>query len=311
MIKRIYLILSICLGSIINLSAQDEIFYYRASGERIIDTPMSINDFVYKYFDSELRYYPVFTNIDNKRLQADFGIEVICFKDLTTTPYGLITSKKLSAETIVTVLKKFKSKDFYNSQRFYENVDRAIEGRRLTSSYLRQNLGSPNKIIPSNDAEDTKWIYDSLRLTLYFVDSVVVGFKSKNYKGNVKKVNNLSGGYHYYSTPVNQYYALSKVVEERDVYYRLQLVGNDDIDYRYNPIKIILENGRIIVKEEEAKVSSVESLPYGNFYLTQIEASLLATYLITDFTLGDSHTVMPTENATDLREYFKVLLSLK
>ncbi len=311
--SKLYILVLLTTLSKFSTKAQDSIYYYKPDGQRLFDTSMSSNDFVAKYFDPLLRYYRWDPYFEDKRLYLDHGVRGIVFKDLTATPYGLITTKKLAPVTISKILQRFTLPQYLNSYQFYEHIKDLIKENMLSKKYVLETLGQPTRTVGANDVDDERWYFDPLKLEVSFKDTLAVDFRSKNYSGNINKrfvaVDNIK----YLSIPSDKYYSVTKVINEGKVHYFMELRSEDDIYVDYAPLRIILKNGKEIRRNEDANVGSgvSKTRTYAHFYLTQAEATLLATSPVTDFKLGDVHEVLPTENSETLRAYFKVLLSMK
>lgn len=313
MTKVILCILFFSSTFINSIKAQDIFYYYKANGQRIIDSSMSAKSFAIKYFDSSERFYIWNATSEDMRMYVDQGVFEICFKSLTSIPYGLITLKKLSPESIKTILNKFTQNRYFNSNRFYDDLEFLIKNKRLTTSYLLETLGIPNRRIDVTDLEDEKWVYDKFKLEIFFKDTLAIKFKSSNYSGNIKRRINLIDHIQYFEIPSDKFYTLAKVINKGKVHYTLELYSQSEIYTENSPLRIIMKNGREIVRDDEANSPGANSTfkTYGRFYLTSQEATLLATSLVTDFKLGDAHEVLPTENAERLLGYFKALLVAK
>lgn len=313
MIRVLFAFLLLTLTMSKNVNAQDSVYYYRPNGQRIFDTSMSPNDFVAKYFDPMLRYYSWNAYFEDKRLYVDQGVYDIVFKDLTATPYGLITKKKLAPATIEKILQRFNLTSYLNSKLLYDHLKDLVKDAKLSKQYLNETLGKPTRNTNATDIDNERWYYDQLKLEISFTDTIAVGFKSKNYSGNIERRNNVLDNIKYFEAPTDKYFDLTKVINKGKTHYTLELYSESEIYSSYAPLRIILKSGKEIRRNEDATSTTEASgtRSFGRFYLTQAEATLLATSLVTDFKLGDVHEVLPTENAESLKGYFKAVLNLK
>jgi hypothetical protein len=294
-------------------ASQDSVYYYSPNGERIIDTAMSPNGFIERYFDKDLRYYRWDAYFEDKRLYVDRGVFSISFKLLTAQPLAITTFKKLSPQMVKQILQRFTLSSYLNSENFYDHLKDFTEEKKLSKAYITETLGKPTQISQANDLNNERWTYPALKLELFFDDTLVTAFKSKNYAGHIHKREDKVENVKYFEVPSDKYFSLTKVINKGRVHYTLELYSEDDIYSETAPIRILLKNGKILSRNVDAMKpeGSPEIKTFARLYLSQQEAQALATSLVNEFKLGDAHEVMPAENAENLYYYFKALINIK
>lgn len=302
------------MGSTYSQAQGSDFVFYRANGERIpVEKPISLNGFVATYFDSLTRYYNWRASSEDKRLALETGILSICFKSLTPTPFGIMSTQRLSKTVIDSVLRRFTPASYFQTKRFYDDLRNLIDDKKLTSNYVIETLGSNFRRVEETDSEYEHWIYDKLKLTLFLQDTLVIDFDSKNYSGNIETRISKVDNYKSFSVPSDKYYYLTKVIKSGKTHYFIEFYSTNEIYSVSSPLKILLKNGTKITSSEEANRTDddSETKAFARFYLTPQEALLLSGSVVMDVMLGDAHQVIPTENAERLMGYIKALLPKK